>query len=54
MAGRLDDKFAIVTGAASGVGRETTLALARDGAGVLAVDGGFSATHFRAKPDDAA
>ena len=38
MAGRLDGKFAIVTGAASGIGRATTLALSRDGAGVLAVD----------------
>lgn len=38
MAGRLDGKVAIVTGAASGIGRATTLALSRDGAGVLAVD----------------
>ena len=38
MAGRFEDMPAIVTGAGSGIGRATTLALARDGADVLAVD----------------
>jgi len=38
MSGRFANCAAIVTGAGSGIGRETTLALARDGADVLAVD----------------
>lgn len=35
---RLDGKIALVTGAGSGIGRETTLAMASEGASVLAVD----------------
>ena len=38
MSGRFDGWPAIVTGAGSGIGRETALALARDGADTLAVD----------------
>ncbi|MEX2648911.1 MAG: SDR family oxidoreductase [Alphaproteobacteria bacterium] len=38
MTGRFDGKAAIVTGAASGIGRATALRLAREGAAVLAVD----------------
>lgn len=38
MAGRLDGKYAIVTGAASGMGREIALAFLREGAGVFSVD----------------
>lgn len=38
MTDRFEQQAAIVTGAGSGIGRETTLALARDGADVLAVD----------------
>jgi NAD(P)-dependent dehydrogenase (short-subunit alcohol dehydrogenase family) len=36
--GRLDGKVAVITGAASGIGRGTALCLAREGAGVIATD----------------
>jgi NAD(P)-dependent dehydrogenase (short-subunit alcohol dehydrogenase family) len=36
--GRLDRKVAVITGAASGIGRGTALCLAREGAAVVAVD----------------
>jgi meso-butanediol dehydrogenase / (S,S)-butanediol dehydrogenase / diacetyl reductase len=38
MTGRLAGRTAVVTGAASGIGRETALVFAREGAAVLAVD----------------
>jgi 2-keto-3-deoxy-L-fuconate dehydrogenase len=38
MAGRLEGKTAIVTAAAQGIGRATAIALAREGAAVLATD----------------
>jgi NAD(P)-dependent dehydrogenase (short-subunit alcohol dehydrogenase family) len=38
MTGRLQDKVAIVTGAASGIGRATALACAREGARVVVAD----------------
>src|SRR5436305_12481741 len=45
--GRYDGKAALLTGAASGIGRAVTLRLAREGAQVLAVDideGGLAQT----------
>src|SRR5512137_504722 len=38
MAGRLDGKVAVITGAASGIGRASTLRFAQEGACVLAAD----------------
>src|SRR5580704_6612703 len=36
--GRLDNKVAVITGAASGMGRATAIRFARDGAAVVAAD----------------
>ena len=36
--GRLDGKVAVITGAASGIGRGSALCLAREGAAVVVVD----------------
>lgn len=46
MSGRLEGKVAIITGAARGIGRATTVAFAREGAAVMGIDiaGPVSAT----------
>ena len=38
MAGRFEDKVALVTGAASGIGRGSALAFAQEGASVIVAD----------------
>ena len=48
MSGRLEGKVAFITGAARGQGRSHALALAREGAGVIAVDACAEA-EFRAE-----
>ena len=40
MAGKLQDKVAVITGAARGVGRCTALLMAREGARVVVADNG--------------
>lgn len=42
MAGKLQDKVAVITGAARGVGRCTALLMAREGARVVVADNGSS------------
>ena len=50
MAGRLQDKVALVTGAASGIGRATALTFAREGAKLVVADmnedGGQQTVHM--------
>ena len=48
MAGRLEGKRAIVTGAARGIGRATAVAFAREGADVLGMDAGGVASSVTA------
>jgi NAD(P)-dependent dehydrogenase (short-subunit alcohol dehydrogenase family) len=43
--GRLDGKVAIVTGAASGIGRASAILFAREGARVVVVDQNSTAAH---------
>ena len=44
--GNLNGKVAFVTGAASGIGRATALAFAREGANVVVVDGGQTSSDI--------
>src|SRR4030095_5681914 len=50
MAGRVDGKFALVTGGASGIGRATALTFAREGATLVVADmneeGGQQTLHM--------
>jgi NAD(P)-dependent dehydrogenase (short-subunit alcohol dehydrogenase family) len=45
MAGRLDGKVALVTGASSGIGRASALAFAREGAKVVVADVSVEGSH---------